>query len=156
LTNLRFLYFIFCFIYSYQVKVIASNSAGSSQAEVTINTPIIHGAETSNKITNYPDASSHPFYLDIKLMIPIVLSVVSIIVAIGGICICFNKKTPIEYRSTDHLSMGTSSSSTYFKQQQRNSQQVYMTVKKSTPLKGVDVTDLEPIPRKYERNMCID
>ncbi|XP_035702855.1 Down syndrome cell adhesion molecule-like protein Dscam2 isoform X2 [Folsomia candida] len=133
---------------TYQVKVVATNTAGKSQAEVTINTPDAHdlGAETSNKIMNYSETT--PFYSDIRLMIPIVLSSFTLLIAVSGICLCFHRKAPVEYRSTDQLSMGTSSSSTYFKQNHRNSQQqVYMTVKKSTPMKGVDVTDLEPIPQ---------
>jgi len=123
------------------------------------------GGETSNKIMNYP--ISTPFYLDIKLMIPILISAFAILVAVSGVCLCFRKSECFFYFlhalllwnicsqniqfhccSADRRSLGTPTSSTYFKQNQRNAQQVYMTVKKSTPMKNVDVTDLDPIPRK--------
>lgn len=47
------------------------------------------GAETSNNIMNQP--ISTPFYLDIKLMVPILLSTVAILVAGAGLCLCLAK-----------------------------------------------------------------
>ena len=50
----------------------------------------------------------------------------------------------------EHLSGGTPSSSTYFKGNPRsNPHQLYMTVKKATPVKNQDLPTVDHIPREY-------
>ncbi|ODN00362.1 Down syndrome cell adhesion molecule-like protein Dscam2 [Orchesella cincta] len=144
---------------TFHIRVIATNSAGTAQTEITVNTPSAAssnglGAETSTNVMN--QLKSTPFYMDVKLMGPIFLSIIALIVVTVSACVCYRRKSPADGQSNENLSVGTPSSSLYFKQNHqallqqphlRNSQQMYMTVKKSTPMKGVDVSDLDTIPQ---------
>ncbi len=122
-------------------------------------------AEPSNATDSPP---SPPFYLNIKLMGPAVLSVLFVLVAMGALCVFLRKsKLPtcppsvvqgvMKEKYVDALEICSGGSPdlsapgdsfTYFKQNCQNSQQVYMTVKKATPLKNPESTNFDLIPRK--------
>ncbi|CAG7733862.1 unnamed protein product [Allacma fusca] len=143
----------------YAVRVSCQNSAGENEVDLNPRT-LPHGVgdqqDSLNNSSVWKTApaatvASTVFYLDWKLMGPIVLSSVAMILAGGGLCLCIKKKPQVMGRSMEHLSGGTPSSSTYFKGNQRsNSHQLYMTVKKATPVKGQDLVSMDHIPQYAE------
>lgn len=152
--------------------------------------------ETSTNAMNHLQTT--PFYLDVKLIGPIFLSLIALVAMSVSACICYRKSTchtqktffqscffiilnahvhknpfvfhtesPVDGQSNQNLSVGSPSSSLYFKHNPNHTllqqhhqqhvahlsirgapQQVYMTVKKATPMTGVDMTDIQAVPRK--------
>ncbi|CAG7818274.1 unnamed protein product [Allacma fusca] len=83
----------------YKLRVTAYNGAGSSSGEFTVSTSLFKGGLISSNLN--PQV---PFYLDVYIIVPIVASVASIIIATAGVILCWKKKN---FSSSGNLSPKT-------------------------------------------------
>lgn len=76
---------------NYELRVTAYNNAGSTQAEYLFTT-----LSQSGNIRLHEDqpqeAENTPLYLDAHVLAPSVISVLAVILAVGGVCFCLKTR----------------------------------------------------------------
>lgn len=77
----------------YELRVTAYNNAGSTQAEYLFSTLSSNGNNRLHE--DHPhESETTPPYLDALVLVPSVISMLAVIVAIAGVCLCIK---PREY-----------------------------------------------------------
>lgn len=80
----------------YELRVTAYNNAGSTQAEYLFSTLSSNGNNRLHE--DHPhESETTPPYLDALVLVPSVISMLAVIVAIAGVCLCIK---PREYAFT--------------------------------------------------------
>ena len=76
---------------TYELRVTAYNNAGSTQAEYLFTTLSPSG---NTRIYGDPTHASEdtPLYLDAQVLAPSVISVVAVILVVGGVCFCLRTR----------------------------------------------------------------
>ncbi|XP_076349631.1 cell adhesion molecule Dscam1-like isoform X3 [Tachypleus tridentatus] len=116
---------------SYQLLITARNPAGSTQAEYTFRTLVRTG--DSQIRTLQVDENRVPFYLEIEIILPVVLSAVVVLAVLILVCLIMRK------RQSSESSYGGSSTYGSRKVQQQPSQQ-----------ETVQLSDLEKLSSKRQ------
>lgn len=81
---------------SYELRVTAYNNAGSTQAEYLFSTTSPSGVTRVHDV--HPEGVEVvPLYLDAQVLAPSVISVIAVILVIGGVCFCLKSRTSTNF-----------------------------------------------------------
>ncbi|XP_043279367.1 Down syndrome cell adhesion molecule-like protein Dscam2 isoform X3 [Venturia canescens] len=133
---------------SYELRVTAYNNAGSTQAEYLFSTLSLTG---NTRIYGSPTHVSEdtPLYLDPQVLAPSVISVVAVILVVGGVCFCLRTHPGRTRTSNDPNSQNQAALDNKHNMEQR--EQYYATVRKpGTQSPCREVSALERIPEYSE------
>ncbi|XP_059489075.1 cell adhesion molecule Dscam2-like isoform X3 [Neocloeon triangulifer] len=76
----------------YIIKVVATNSAGSTTSEYTVSTQAALGGTLNPSLVNEEAQTHAPFYTDVSAIIMMLVCVVFVVLLFGSICICIKKR----------------------------------------------------------------
>ncbi|KAK9303509.1 hypothetical protein QLX08_004819 [Tetragonisca angustula] len=130
---------------TYDIRIRAHNNAGFSVAEYRITTLQPHTSSTvpSVEIDHYIPQHT-PVYVDLKLIIPLILSSLAIIAAAGAVFYCFRK------REIASLHDAQTAAALDNKQNMEQREQYYATVRKPLRSPIHEMATLEKIPEYSE------
>ncbi|XP_044574410.1 Down syndrome cell adhesion molecule-like protein Dscam2 isoform X3 [Cotesia glomerata] len=133
---------------SYELRVTGYNNAGSTQAEYLFSTttpgdsPRIHDGRP-------PEIKVTPVYFDAQVLAPSVISVVAVIIVVGGVCFCLKTHSLRGRRGNDPTSQTQAALDNKHNMEQR--EQYYATVRKPSQQSPCrEVNALERIPEYSE------
>ncbi|XP_057323530.1 cell adhesion molecule Dscam2-like isoform X3 [Microplitis mediator] len=133
---------------SYELRVTGYNNAGSTQAEYLFSTTS-PGDLTRIHDGRLPEIKVTPVYFDAQVLAPSVISVVAVILVIGGVCFCLKTHSLRGRRGNDPSSQTQAALDNKHNMEQR--EQYYATVRKPSQQSPCrEVNALERIPEYSE------
>ncbi|XP_068082192.1 cell adhesion molecule Dscam2 [Anabrus simplex] len=131
----------------YQLRVKAHNNAGTTTAEYRFHMPSKMGGKLNVSINQY-NPSHVGFYLDLKLIIPLVVSALALLLAVLAVYYCLKKRPLLGESASLHESQTAAALDN--KQNMEQREQYYATVRKPLRSPVREMATLERIPEYSE------
>ncbi|XP_065334191.1 cell adhesion molecule Dscam2-like isoform X1 [Cloeon dipterum] len=144
----------------YVIKVVATNSAGSTTSEYTVSTQAALGGTLHPSLVNEEAQTHAPFFTDVSAIIMILVCLAFVLLLFGSICVCIKKRNGGEpiyaeaqqrmRRTSDDVNDPQSLVAFHNKQNLAQREQYYAAVQKGaqTPVRATN--NLDRIPEYAE------